>query len=753
MIKPIFPIKSISGKISHNSSTIFRTRNGSTHTYQLLHPYNGPRTTAQLQCNSAFKLAVYETNNILSNPIRKQLWTINYQKHLSSTPANKHYNTLRGFIIASLTKYYKQIAIKENNVSPLITIHKSMKKFSSSPAILNFKHNPLLQRLQLILLIILLSLHLSSANYNGLAFLPNENTTSKVSLTKIGNPKDLTFQTSTDGINWTDYTMGEEMSVYNFTMFGIQAYQYVLFRVKEPTSEFSLENKNSYRFIIDKKVSPVNLAGNIMYLLSPDGNGTSVPPNAFFELFAYTNIKHVADSLLPAKTVSTNSYFSMFFQSEIESAPELPATTLGDYSYTGMFGWCTQLKKGPSKLPATTLADYCYLGMFANCPSMVIGPDTLPAKVLKTECYSDMFLGCNNLAVAPVILAETLAYQSCYLMFNGCPIKELKVAFKSWYPSDATGQWLSDVPGNGTFYAPCELITESRNSSTVPSSWTIDKSYHNSLFDTIPYGDSILWNSIYYKETDSYTDTLTSTLGCDSILTLHLTVLPKPHSPHYDTLYHTLYDTLCNGDSLLWNGTYYSSTDTFTHTFHLSDTLDSIVTLHLTILSTYHDTISDTLYWGETFHCADTFYTTPGHCSVTFPSSLGCDSILTYNISFIDSPNVSAITSPSQSTIRIYPTWVHPNQTVHIYVPNDIISFASSSLYKSYNIPVNESEIGVLHVYSVMGKLLTTLPLCIGNNICHAPSIIGSYYIKIHLHASSSNKRLSRQAYRLQVLP
>ena len=51
----------------------------------------------------------------------------------------------------------------------------------------------------------------------------------------------------------------------------------------------------------------------------------------------------------------------------------LPATTLADYCYSGMFNSCTSLTQAP-ELPATTLADNCYIGMFNGCTSLTQAP-------------------------------------------------------------------------------------------------------------------------------------------------------------------------------------------------------------------------------------------------------------------------------------------------------------------------------------------------------------------------------------------
>ena len=68
---------------------------------------------------------------------------------------------------------------------------------------------------------------------------------------------------------------------------------------------------------------------------------------------------------------TNNARFCYLFLncSVLTSAPELPATTLADECYYGMFGGCTSLTATP-ELPATKLADYCYTSMFANCTKL-----------------------------------------------------------------------------------------------------------------------------------------------------------------------------------------------------------------------------------------------------------------------------------------------------------------------------------------------------------------------------------------------
>ena len=192
-----------------------------------------------------------------------------------------------------------------------------------------------------------------------------------------------------------------------------------------------------YYFTIKGEISA---SGNIMSLL----NFTPVLPNyAFYELFQYCN-SLVSAPALPATTLAEGCYKGMFWGcSSLTQVPELPATTLASYCYNGMFSGCA-LTQAPA-LPATTLASYCYDSMFSGCTSLTQAPELpvttlaegcyesmlsvctslvsapeLPATTLANYCYAGMFWGCSSLTQAPELPATTLA-DSCYSqMFQGC---------------------------------------------------------------------------------------------------------------------------------------------------------------------------------------------------------------------------------------------------------------------------------------------------------------------------------------------
>ena len=85
--------------------------------------------------------------------------------------------------------------------------------------------------------------------------------------------------------------------------------------------------------------------------------------------------------------------------------------------------------------------------------------------------------------------------------------------------------------------------------------------------------DSVVWNGSSYDSTGIYIDTLQNYLGCDSVITLDLTV----GQPIYIT------EIQSDCDSVVWNGTSYFSSGIYTDSLQTVDGCDSIVTLDVDI--------------------------------------------------------------------------------------------------------------------------------------------------------------------------
>jgi hypothetical protein len=122
-----------------------------------------------------------------------------------------------------------------------------------------------------------------------------------------------------------------------------------------------------------------------------------------------------------------------------------------------------------------------------------------------------------------------------------------------------------------------------------------------------------------YGVTGIYSDTLTSVNGCDSSYTLNLTVQPVSNT--------TFNHTICQGQSYQGHSTSGTYIDTFSNVFGC----DSIRTLNLTVASTITTSLNQSICQGQSFEG----YQTGGTYVDSFTAVGGCDSIRTLHLNVI----------------------------------------------------------------------------------------------------------------------
>ena len=174
----------------------------------------------------------------------------------------------------------------------------------------------------------------------------------------------------------------------------------------------------------------------------------------------------------------------------------------------------------------------------------------------------------------------------------------------------------------GTYY-----VTVTNNGNEVAyGDFTVGakETYNITLNDTVcktelPYP----WNGITFIAAGDTTLTLTAVNGCDSVVTLHLTV----NTP-------TIGDTTavaCDFFDWYEHTNITASCDNLTHTFTNTNGCDSVVTLHLTVNhSSTGDTTAtaqDSFTWYEHANI-----TQPGDYTHTFVNAAGCDSVVTLHL-------------------------------------------------------------------------------------------------------------------------
>lgn len=133
---------------------------------------------------------------------------------------------------------------------------------------------------------------------------------------------------------------------------------------------------------------------------------------------------------------------------------------------------------------------------------------------------------------------------------------------------------------------------------------------------------SLTWNGQVYTESGTYEQTLQNQHGCDSVVTMYLTV--------NRAIARVISDTTCG--SYVWNGQVYDEPGQYTQTFQSVQGCDSVVTLNLTI--------SGVLTSEWTHQSCGSFvwngieYTESGDYEQTLQSTQGCDSIVTLHLEY-----------------------------------------------------------------------------------------------------------------------
>lgn len=152
-------------------------------------------------------------------------------------------------------------------------------------------------------------------------------------------------------------------------------------------------------------------------------------------------------------------------------------------------------------------------------------------------------------------------------------------------------------------------------------------------FDTVQYhvtqssicqGDSLLFHGQYYSTPGFYTHTIT-TAGCDSTLGLQLSVTP--------TVYGSDAATICSGDSVVMGGQVLQATGIYSITLAAASGCDSIVTFSLTVNPPQTTSIADTICDGDSYQLGGQTLTQAGTYSETFSATNGCDSVVVLSLS------------------------------------------------------------------------------------------------------------------------
>lgn len=144
----------------------------------------------------------------------------------------------------------------------------------------------------------------------------------------------------------------------------------------------------------------------------------------------------------------------------------------------------------------------------------------------------------------------------------------------------------------------------------------------------------------------SYTHTLQAVNGCDSLITLNLTV-----NPSFSTSSNL---SICQGITMQFYGQTLSTSGIYTHTLQSVNGCDSIVTLNLTVNPTFSSSSNLTICQGASTQFYGQTLSTSGIYTHTLQAVNGCDSIVTLHLTVLSSSGISFTSTMNQSNVSCH---------------------------------------------------------------------------------------------------
>ena len=171
--------------------------------------------------------------------------------------------------------------------------------------------------------------------------------------------------------------------------------------------------------------------------------------------------------------------------------------------------------------------------------------------------------------------------------------------------------------------------------STITLNLTVNEPSATVIDSVICAGSTVTVGGNTYNTSGTHVVTLTNAAGCDSVVTLNLSVLTPD-----DTARLTL--SFCTGGSVAFNGTTYTTAGEYT--IAQSTPCSGVTVLTVVENTPSATTIDRTICLGQSVVVGGQTFTTAGTHTVTLANSNGCDSVITLNL-VVNTPSKTVIDS------------------------------------------------------------------------------------------------------------
>jgi hypothetical protein len=161
--------------------------------------------------------------------------------------------------------------------------------------------------------------------------------------------------------------------------------------------------------------------------------------------------------------------------------------------------------------------------------------------------------------------------------------------------------------------------------------------YRDTTWKTICSNNSVLFKGLLINQSGIYHDTLKTLFGCDSIATLVLTV--KPTSAKAITA------SICAGQRFNIGSKSYTSSGIYRDTIPNAVGCDSFLSLTLTVKSTSTSNLASTICSSDSIYFKQTYLRISGTYTDTLQNASGCDSVVNLSLTVRPSRKISIAAS------------------------------------------------------------------------------------------------------------
>lgn len=230
-------------------------------------------------------------------------------------------------------------------------------------------------------------------------------------------------------------------------------------------------------------------------------------------------------------------------------------------------------------------------------------------------------------------------------------------------------------------------------------------------------GDAYYFNGEYYDTPGTYTYQLTSFAGCDSVVTLNLSVNPV-YSLDFEA-------SVCQGSSYSFENTNYTTAGVYTHYYQTAAGCDSVRTLTLTITPPITISTNVNICQGQSYTFEGQSYSSPGTYIASYTDVNGCDSLMVLNLTvttnapehvYVDicQGETYSFNGQNYSSNGVYtanlqtPSGCDSTAVLHLtvhqnYAVNQNVSICEGQVYTFGGLPYTQTGVYVLELQSAFG--------------------------------------------------